>query len=234
MKSRKTIFSIFILACLLSVIPINFLFAAMTSNSGYQIWADTVSIGGGEVASSSNFSISDTVGESVAGASSSTNYSVKAGYREMENDVPILTLSLGGSSLNLGTLSEATAATASHTLTLRSNSVTGVSLTFSGATLTSGVNQITAIGATATSSLPGTSQFGFNAIYSSGDSSAASQAPYNNPARYAFDSSSPIISSSGSMSSEAVFNINYIANISASQPSGSYATNITYTAIANF
>ncbi|HLD28684.1 MAG TPA: hypothetical protein VJB67_03645, partial [Patescibacteria group bacterium] len=87
---------------------------------------------------------------------------------------------------------------------------------------------------TATASTPGESQFGFNVIYSSGDATALSQAPYSTAGSYAHNSGDEIISSAGAMSSSAVFTATYIANISGNEPAGTYTASITYTATSNF
>lgn len=212
--------------------------AAMTS-SNYQIWADDFSIGGGE-ASSTLYKVGDTLGESAIGRASSTNYSARGGFREMEyfRGDEVLTLSVGASSLSLGALNTSAAKTGSHTLTVDTNADYGVSVVFSGATLTcstcSGTNTVTGIGATAASSAVGTSQFGFNVIKSSGTApTAASRAPYDDAAKYAFNSGDQIVASTNAINST-VFDVNYLANISGSETAGNYSSAITFTATANF
>lgn len=211
-------------------------YGAMTSGGGYQIWADVFSTGGGD-ASSTNFQLNDTTGEAAVGRSSSTNYTVRAGFRELDyfSGNETLSLSLGSATLALGTLSTSAITTGSHTLTIDSNSHYGVSVTFSGATLTSGLNTIAGIGPVAAVSAPGTNQFGFNVIFSSatGSTPASSVSPYSTAGQYAFDSGDQIISSTADIN-QTVFNLNYMANISSAAVAGTYATTITYTATANF
>ncbi len=213
-----------------------FISAAMDSGN-YQIWADVISTGGVEDSSSNNYQLKETAGEGIIGRSSSTNYSSRAGFREMIKD-QVLTLSISANSLELGELSTGQAAGDSHTLTVESDCTNGLSVTFSGATLTcsgcGGVNTISAIGSSAAASSPGTSQFGFNVVYSSGSTAASAKTPYNSSASYAFNSGDEIVSASGAMPSSAVFNVNYIANISGSESSGNYSTAVSYTATASF
>lgn len=211
--------------------------AAMTSGSGYEIWADAISDGGSENAASDSYFIDDTLGEAGIGRSSSTNYSARIGFREMTRERS-LTFSVSPSSLSLGQLSASQTKSGSHSITVGTNSSSGVSVTFSGSTLTcgscGGVNTITAIGSSATASQSGTSQFGFNVIYSSGSApSASAVSPYNVSGSYAFNSGDQIISANEAIN-DTIFNVNYIANINSSESAGSYSSSIIYTAVANF
>ncbi len=207
------------------------------NSTNYQIWADTFSVGGDDISSSTSYNLRDTLGEQSIDRASSTNYGARIGFREMIKD-GVLSLSVGAASVALGTLSQTSAKTGTHTLTVESNSDLGLSVTYSGATLTcsscGGTNTVTGIGTTAVASSVGTSQFGLNSIYSSGDTTPSATAQYSDAAKYAFNSGAQIISASSAMASSAVFNINYLANISGSETAGSYTTTITYTATANF
>jgi len=234
---KKSIIIIATLALAL-FLPAGFLLAAMTSQSGYQIWADVVSVGGAEDGvSGSGLQLRDTIGEPIISRSSSTSgYSSKAGFREMEIDTstPVLTLSVSSNSVDLGELSSSQAKISSNVLTVDTNCPDGVRVTFSGNTLTGSSGTIAPIGATATASHPGSSQFGLNASYRSGDTSASAQSPYNSSGLYAFHSGDGIVASDVALTGPTAFNVGYLANISGSEPEGHYSTNITYTAIANF
>jgi hypothetical protein len=232
---KKLLFSIFALLIFLWPGLVFEVGAVMTSDGGYQIWADTVSVGGGEDPDSGNYTIDDTLGEQGVGDLSSGNYTAGIGFRKMTRGT--LTFSVSPSSLAFGELSTDSAKSASHEMTIESDSSTGVSVTFSGSTLTcsscSGTNTVSPIGDSAQTSSVGSSQFGFNVIYSSGGAPVAeAQAPYNTSGQYAFSSGDEIVSSAGAIN-ETVFNVNYIANISGNESEGSYATAITYTAAAN-
>lgn len=213
--------------------------AVMTSDN-YQIWADAISVGGGEDQTSNNYTLRDTLGEVSIGLSSSTNDNIRAGFREMEYYLgdEVLTLSLDSSSLSFGDLDAEQTKTVDHSLTVDTNAHNGVSVTYSGDTLTCsaciGVNTVSAMGSSPTESQVGTSQFGFNVIYSTGTSPIASSiSPYNTTDFYAFDSSNEIINSNRPINAT-TFTIKYIANIDGNEKPGSYATTITYTATANF
>lgn len=213
--------------------------AAMTS-SNYQIWQDALSVGGGEDQASSNYSLKDTLGELGLGDSSSTNNGLKPGFRSAEfySGQALLSFSVTPSSMEFGSLDKRSTAVGTLVLSVTTNSYSGVSVTYGGNTLTcstcSGTNTISAIGTGGASSAVGTSQFGFNAIFTSGTSPTASAvSPYNNSGLYAFNSGDEIISASAPIN-ETTFNLNFITNISGQEKDGTYTTTLTYTATANF
>ena len=207
--------------------------AVMTSTGGYQIWADTISVGGAEdaLSSSGDFQLRDTLGEPIVGRSSTTLDQIRAGFREMERGS--LTLSIAPDSLDLGDLSTSGTASSNATLSFYSDTP-GSFVYYSGETLKNGSDSISSIGATPQSSAPGQSQFGFNTVFSGGDSTAYSMSPYDQSDKYAFIDGDEIVMTDSPMSDNADFNLNYIANISGSEPVGSYSTNLTFTGLGNF
>jgi hypothetical protein len=212
----------------------------MSSGSGYQIWADAISVGGGDDQSSDNYNIDDTLGEFALGRASSTNYGLRPGFREINefsSTATTITFSMGASSLDLGKLSTGSTSSGSVSMTIESNSSTGISITYSGSTLTcsacSGNKTVNGIGGVASGSSAGSSQFGFNVIYNSGTAPVATATSvYSTAGSYAFSSGNEVVSSTGSIN-ETTFNTNFIANIDGSEKNGIYATTITYTAVAN-
>jgi len=233
--------NIIVICCCLSFVlgGAHAILASMNS-SNYQIWQDAISVGGGDDQTSDTYTLGDTLGEAGIGIISSSNYSAGVGFREVDffDGAQVLSLSASSGSVDFGALSTDSTKTGSVLLTVDTNSGTGVSVTYSGSTLTcsscSGTNTITAAGSSAVASSIGTSQFGFNAIYSSGSSpSASSISPYNVSGQYAFSSGSEIISSSGAIN-PTTFSINFIANISGNESAGTYTTTIVYTATASF
>ena len=219
------------------------LILAAMSSSNYQIWQDAISVGGGEDQTSTNYTLKDTLGELAIDRSSSTNYGLKPGFREVQffSGLETLSFSVSPSSLEFGKLDKDSTGIGSVTLIVNTNSYTGVSVTYGGATLTctgtcvgSGPSQVSAIGSSAAASSKGTSQFGFNVIYTSGTSPVASAvSPYNGAGTYAFNGGDQIISSSSQIN-ETIFSLNFIANISGDEKGGNYSTTLTYTATANF
>ena len=158
----------------------NLLSAAMTSNN-YQIWQDAISVGGGEDQSSANYGLQDTLGELAVDPSSSTNNALKPGFRSNQffSGQQTLTFSVSPATLEFGKLDKSSTAMGSVVLSVETNSYTGVSVTYGGNTLTCGActsnpKEVSAIGSGASAANAGSSQFGFNAIYSSGSSPVAS------------------------------------------------------------
>lgn len=223
---------IILVFCLCGLVAsVNLVFAAMSSDN-YQIWADVISVGGAEDMASDNYQLQDTIGEPIIGRSFSPSEELMgAGFREV---LRVLTLSLSANNLNFAQLRNHITQTANHNLTVKTNSLTGISVTFTGDTLRSGSGVINGIGSTAAAAVAGDSQFGFNVIYQSGSAPVATaKAPYNIDGLYAFQSGDEIISSAGTINAT-VFTVNYIANITGSEPSGNYTTTINYLATANF
>lgn len=58
-------------------------FGAVMQSPSYQIQNDSINVGGTENSASSNYQLSDTVGEIATGNSTSTSYNLYAGYRTM-------------------------------------------------------------------------------------------------------------------------------------------------------
>ncbi len=79
-KTSKGVFYVFIL--------IFFLFrivsAQVMQSTTYKIQSDSINIGGNENSTSTNYSVSDTLGEVGTGSSNSANYYMQAGYRQMQ------------------------------------------------------------------------------------------------------------------------------------------------------
>jgi hypothetical protein len=219
------------------------MFARMESTN-YVIWADDFNAGGTEDLTSTNYSLQGSIGEAIIQSASSTSdtYGIKAGFREMYPD-QYITLSLSAAAVDLGDLSTSAVKSASHTMTINTNSGLGFLVTVSGLTLTSGVNNIDGIGAVAAVSTPGSEQFGLNLKANTSPAVGAEPtgtAPIGSPAgqyatadQFAFFSGNTIASAS-SFINQTVFTISYIANIAAGTVSGAYSTTLTYAATANF
>ncbi|OGY50624.1 MAG: hypothetical protein A3J59_01320 [Candidatus Buchananbacteria bacterium RIFCSPHIGHO2_02_FULL_56_16] len=217
---------------------------ARTESTNYIIWADVFSGGGLDVSTSTSYTLQDTIGEAIILSATSTAaaYGLKAGFRELYAD-QYLTLSASVSSLDLGTLSNLRATTASHTLAADTNSPSGFTITVSGSTLTSGTNTISATGATAVGSSPGSEQFGFNLVANSAPAagsnpsgtspigSAAGQ--YGVANSFAFQSGDTVASASVDVNAT-TYTVSYLANVSTLTEMGTYSTTLTFAATANF
>jgi len=156
-----------------------------------------------------------------------------------------------------GILDTATAYAAVSYFRLNTNSVNGAIVQYSGETLKSGSNSITAInGGTetsgGTSSTPGTAQFGLgidttDASYSFTQLAAVANPAYGSgggtitaggTAKFNFNPASKttpitLASSSGGVTCDTA-SVRYLGNISTSVPAGIYQTTITYIAVPTF
>lgn len=148
---------------------------------------------------------------------------------------------VSGNQVALGTGSTTAASTGTSVLAASTNGTTGYSITVNGATLTSGSNTITALSSGGTSSV-GTKQFGLNLVSNSspsvgsavsGGGSATAASGYATANNFRFATGETVASASGPTNANA-FTVSYIANIDGVTPPGSYTSNLTYIATANF
>ncbi len=125
-----------------------------------------------------------------------------------------------------------------HTLAVGTNAANGYTINVQGATLTSGSNTITAIGATSAASSAGSEQFGIYATKSGGVNGTIT-ARYGDDSTPGFAynataSTSDTLATGTSATATETYSIHYIANIAALTEAGSYSTNITYVGTGNF
>jgi hypothetical protein len=160
---------------------------------------------------------------------------------------PTITFSISDSSVQFGTLSSVIARYATnsggsnsnsvaHTMNASSNAPSGYTISYQGATLTSGGNTITpaTIVNSATGSA-GTSQFALS-ISSSGGATIISD--YNQSSgsgnwKFVAGSTTPIASTSGLTANE-TYSTRYISNIAPGTPAGNYSTSLNYVVTGNF
>jgi hypothetical protein len=108
-------------------------FGAMSSTN-FLIFADSINVGG-FYSSSSNFTLSDTVGEMATGFSTSSlnTYEIRAGFQfmDLESGSFLSLLVTGDSLLDLGVLSTTTISSATTSVNISTDSLTGCSLKIS-------------------------------------------------------------------------------------------------------
>ncbi|HSX47974.1 MAG TPA: hypothetical protein VLF41_00485 [Candidatus Nanoarchaeia archaeon] len=153
--------------------------------------------------------------------------------------------------VDLGTLSISSAKTGTSIVECSSNANGGYAITYSGDTLKQGARSIAAIGGTATTSSPGTEQFGFNAVANTSPSVGADPtgtapigraiAPHATANNFAFDTASlttPIaFADSGSTpgpTNKTTWTLSWLANIQGVTAAGNYTTTVTFVATATF
>lgn len=223
---------------------------AVTSSTGYIIFADAFTAGGSDLSSSTLYGLQDSIGESIISSTTnatttSSTYGIKSGFQELYPDQS-LTFFITGATVNLGTLNTSNTGNAANTITIATNATNGFTITATGnkVSLTNADGDtITAMGATAVASVQDTEQFGINLVDNatpnvgsdpSGTAplgSAANQ--YNTADLFAWASGATIATSTSAIGST-TFTISYIGNVGNDTEDGTYAMTITYAATANF
>lgn len=200
---------------IISILTLSFpgqIICAMSSTN-YFIYADSIETGGG-LSVGGAYSLEDTAGESPAGFSNSAIYEIRAGYQHMERGYISFTIS--HNSLNLGVLSTSAINSASTTLTVGTDSVTGYAVSFfsvSGSMI-SGVSDGTVT--------VGSEEYGFSAVGSEsqvvGDVAPAVSA---------------IIASTSSPAFSSITEMMFKASMSGTTVSGNYNQSLILVASAN-
>lgn len=153
-----------------------------------------------------------------------------------------LTFTLSSSTVALGTLSTSTTGAGTSLMTVATNAISGYSLSYSGDTLKSGSNTISAMSAMTTSSM-NSKQFGINLMANatpsigsdvSGTGNGTPTAGYDTANNFKFNTSGDTIASASTPTNSNTFTTSYIANIDGSTAPGNYSTTITYVATVNF
>ncbi len=154
-----------------------------------------------------------------------------------------LTFTLATATVALGTLTTSSTGTGTSSMTVGTNGATGYSVGYSGATLTSGSNTITAMSALA-GSTQDSKQFGINLVANttpsigSNKTGTGSGVPtagaYDTTNQFKFNPAGEVVAAATAPTTTNVFTTSYIANIDAATAAGAYSTILTYTATANF
>lgn len=156
-----------------------------------------------------------------------------------------LTFTISDNSIGFGTLSAtddffatgdtngSATETEAHTLVVGTNASNGYTTTVNGATLTSGIYTIAAIGSTNTASATGSEQFGLRMTATGGV--GAVSAPYADSG-FAFDTAAfpDQVASATGASADTTYSTRYVANIASNTEAGNYTATLTYTTTANF
>jgi len=152
-----------------------------------------------------------------------------------------LTFTLANTTVALNTPTTSTTGTGTSAMTVSTNAVNGYSVGYSGTTLTSGANTITAMTSAAASTV-NSKQFGLNLMNNTtpavgtnvtGVGSGTPTAGYNTTNLFKFNSGDTIASAS-LPTNDNVYTASYIVNMNGATAAGSYSTLLTYIATANF
>ncbi len=153
-----------------------------------------------------------------------------------------LTFTLANSTVDITAPSVVTTGTGTSTMTVSTNAATGYTLGYSGNTLMSGGNSITAM-TTQGASVPNSKQFGLNLVANtapavgsnvSGSGSGSVNTGYNTANQYKFNTSGDVVASAALPTNDNTFTTSYIVNMNGATAAGAYSTLLTYTVTANF
>ena len=146
-----------------------------------------------------------------------------------------------GGVLDMGTFNPTSTQTGTTKMLATTNAEFGYNITVKGPTFASGNHLIDALNAPANSQT-GQAQFGINLRKNTspafgadpaGAGVATPSADYNTPDRFVYRNGD-VVAASPSVTNRTTFTVSYIVNIPADQPSGFYATTISYICLATF
>lgn len=153
-----------------------------------------------------------------------------------------LTFTLASSSVSLSTPTIASTGSGTSSMTVSTNATRGYSVAYSGDTLKSGANSLTAMAASADSTL-NSKQFGINLMSNttpaigsdkSGSGIGTPSTGYDAANKFKFNTAGETIATASAPTNTNTFTTSYIANMDGSTAAGVYSTILTYTATANF
>jgi len=200
-------------------------FSTEMSSVNYKIITEVVSVGGAS-STSSNYQLTDTLGEVGASPTTSTssNFNIDAGFWGTVGQNNTVSAVLSTNSINFGTLNVSAVANSSQTLTVSTNATTGYTTYVSqNQPLTSGGNTIPSIGGS--SVVAGTAGSGIKTTGASGQMNAGATV---------LSTSLQSAAQNGAAISNDVTTIDYYAAISAGTLAGTYSQTVTYTTVVNF
>ncbi len=154
----------------------------------------------------------------------------------------LLAFTLASTNVTMTSPSTVSTGTGTSSMTVSTNAATGYSVSYSGATLTSGSDTITAMAAQGASTV-NSKQFGINMMANatpavgvavSGTGSGTPKTGYDTANQYKFNNAGDVIAGASLATNTNTFTTSYIANMDGSTKAGSYSTILTYTATGNF
>lgn len=153
-----------------------------------------------------------------------------------------LTFTLASNTVALGTLSTGATGSGTSSMTVATNATSGYTVRYSGTTLTSGTDTITAM-SVAGGSVTNSKQFGINLMDNdtppvgtdkTGTGTGTPSTGYGTKDSFKFNTAGEQIASASAATNSNTFTTSYIANIDGATAAGSYSTVINYVATANF
>lgn len=220
-------------------------FAAQSSSSSYQVNEVFFGSGGELHACSSNFCSKQTLGETAVGNTASSNFQAQGGFNT--NRDPYIEVTVSNTNIDLGELTATTTKTATATFSVKAYLSHGYQVVNASDPPTNGSYQMQAISPPAASSV-GTEQFGINLVANTSpvtfganpvklpDSSFAFgtvDSDYSAPNTYKY-AKGDVVAYSNKSSSDTLFTVSYLFNISHVTPGGEYALHHVLVATATY
>jgi len=205
-------------------------FARMES-ANYQINADVIS-GGGALGSSTNYTLTDTVGESgVIGTGSGTNYILKDGFWQMVNTY--VHFSIDSALVDFGTLTPGTPRTGQSVLSVTTDAWNGYTLSIAqdhNLRHTNGTDEIPAHDGTIASPLPWSAPHTVGLGFTVASGSQV-EAKWGSGTRFAAIPTTDTVfhTKTGYRSPADTTTVSYTVDAPSTQRSGHYQNTVTYT-----
>jgi len=219
---------------------------AQSSSSNYKVEESFFGTGGELDASSTNYRAKQSAGETTVGNSASANYQFQGGFNT--TDTPLLEVAVNGGTYDMGVLDISSTGAVTATFTVRNYLSSGYVVLLNGKAPTDSVSghTLTAL-STASSSVPGTEQFGVNLV-DNGNPDIGSNPAQVPDSTYSFgtavagyDTSNlfkfvdgDTIAMSPKSSGQTNYALSIIANVARSTPSGQYGGHLDLQVVPTF
>lgn len=210
-------------------------YAETLQSNNYKLDESTIGTTGPIDGSSSNYQVTEAVGDLGVGNSRSSNYQVNAGSKTTGD--PALSFSVNSSAGNFGTLTPTQAKTATATFSVINYTTYGYVVQIFGSTPTNSTYSIPAMSSLG-GSIPGTEQFGINLVANTSPTSFGANpdngqfgfgsvaANYANSNQFYYQDGD-VIAEATSDSGLTNYTISYLLNVASLTPGGTYSANQT-------
>jgi hypothetical protein len=204
-------------------------------SSNYKFSETALGSGGLIQSNSTNYRVSDTIGDLSVGTSASSNFQIATGHTTT-ND-PALSFSINSGGINFGTFSATSASVSTATFSIINYTSYGYVVQLIGSPPSNGATTLSALASNSASTV-GVSQFGINLVANTlptsvganpnngqfGFGSAATNYATPNSYRYV---SGETIAQAAKSSGLTTYTISYLINVPALTPGGIYTSNQT-------
>lgn len=229
----------------MSLVPRMLVFAQTSSSTNYKTNEYFFGNGGEVDLNSGSYKARGAAGSLGVGSSSSTNYTAQSGYVTAQEEY--LEMVVNAATIDLGTLTTASAATGTATFYVRAYTSSGYYVKTVSGTPTNGSASLSAMTSAAASS-PGTEQFGINLVANtspttfgadpapqpnSGYAYGAAASGYDTANQFKYNQNDTIATSPKGIG-QTNFTISYIANISPISAGGQYTVDHILVVVATF